>query len=128
MILFTQVVIGAGLNNFFAYENEDTKGYTLIGLSFGFFIIMLIVGEIVYQCNMFKHVPLKEIDTVMTPKEFESRVEKGELLVILDDLVLDCSKFVAYHPGGKFVLQHNTGRDISKFFYGGYCLEGNIGA
>ena len=27
------------------------------------------------------------------------------------------------HPGGKFVLKHNIGRDISKFFYGGHTLE-----
>jgi len=25
------------------------------------------------------------------------------------------------------VLQHNIGRDVSKFFYGGYSLEGNMG-
>lgn len=47
--------------------------------------------------------------------------------MILDDLVLDCSKFVKLHPGGQFVLTHNAGRDISKFFYGGYSMEGNIG-
>jgi hypothetical protein len=29
------------------------------------------------------------------------------------------------HPGGAFVLSHNVGRDISKFFYGGYALDGN---
>ena len=27
------------------------------------------------------------------------------------------------HPGGKFALQQNIGRDISKFFNGGYSLE-----
>ena len=26
------------------------------------------------------------------------------------------------HPGGKFVLNRNVGRDISKFFYGGYSM------
>lgn len=30
------------------------------------------------------------------------------------------------HPGGKFLLEHNIGRDISKFFYGGYGLDGNL--
>jgi hypothetical protein len=43
--------------------------------------------------------------------------------VILDDRVLDMSKFPLYHPGGNFVLTHDIGRDISKFFYGGYILE-----
>jgi hypothetical protein len=27
------------------------------------------------------------------------------------------------HPGGKFSLEHNIGRDVSKFFHGGYSLE-----
>jgi cytochrome b involved in lipid metabolism len=30
------------------------------------------------------------------------------------------------HPGGKFVIEHNIGRDVSKFFYGGYSLDGNL--
>ena len=40
-------------------------------------------------------------------------------------MVIDCTEFIDYHPGGKFVIQINTGRDVSKFFYGGYCLEDN---
>jgi hypothetical protein len=47
--------------------------------------------------------------------------------VIVDDLVLDVSKFKFSHPGGKFVLQYNIGRDVSKFFYGGYVLENGTG-
>jgi hypothetical protein len=40
--------------------------------------------------------------------------------------VIDLSKFKFNHPGGKFVLEHNVGRDISKFFYGSYMLENNV--
>lgn len=47
--------------------------------------------------------------------------------MILDDLILDVSGFKKTHPGGKFVLEHNIGRDISKFFYGGYTLENSWG-
>lgn len=47
--------------------------------------------------------------------------------MILDDLVLDVSKFKTEHPGGRFLLEHNIGRDISKFFYGGYTLEQGVG-
>jgi len=43
--------------------------------------------------------------------------------VILDGYVLDVGKFFDTHPGGKFSLEHNIGRDISKFFHGGYTLE-----
>jgi cytochrome b involved in lipid metabolism len=44
-------------------------------------------------------------------------------LVVIDDLILDVSHFMMNHPGGKFLIQFNIGRDISKFFYGGYVLE-----
>ena len=54
-------------------------------------------------------------------------LEEGRKLVILDELVLDVEKFISRHPGGRFVLQINIGRDISKFFHGGYSLEGNLG-
>jgi cytochrome b involved in lipid metabolism len=47
--------------------------------------------------------------------------------VILDEMVLDVSKFISHHPGGMFVLEHNIGQDISKFFFGGYSLDGNLG-
>ena len=35
-------------------------------------------------------------------------------------------KYADEHPGGKFLITHNTGRDISKFFFGGYSLEDNL--
>jgi cytochrome b involved in lipid metabolism len=38
-------------------------------------------------------------------------------------MVLDVSKFAINHPGGRFLIHHNIGRDVSKFFYGGYILE-----
>ena len=48
--------------------------------------------------------------------------------MILDEFVLDIEGFIGHHPGGKFLLEHNISRDISKFFYGGYSLDGNLGA
>ena len=49
-------------------------------------------------------------------------VERGEKLTILDNLILDTNGYERIHPGGKFRLIHNLGRDISKFFLGGYQL------
>lgn len=43
-------------------------------------------------------------------------------IVLIDNLVLDIKDFLKFHPGGRFVLEKNIGRDISKFFYGGYSL------
>jgi cytochrome b involved in lipid metabolism len=58
----------------------------------------------------------------MTKQEFQKRLACGEELVILDDLVLNVAELKYNHPGGKFMIEHNIGRDISKFFYGGYSL------
>ena len=46
--------------------------------------------------------------------------------MILDDFVLDITRFLLEHPGGTFSLKQNIGRDISKFFHGGYSLENKI--
>ena len=64
----------------------------------------------------------------ITKAEFHERVyQKGEKLVILDEYVLDVSEFISKHPGGRFALEHSIGRDVSKYFYGGYSVDGNVG-
>ena len=62
---------------------------------------------------------------MMSREEFDSCIDNGQKLVLLDDLVLDVDKFIAEHPGGRFFITHNIGRDISKYYYGGYAVEGN---
>ena len=61
----------------------------------------------------------------MTAEEFRRRCEEGEELVILDDLVLKVDDFSKYHPGGYFAIHQNRARDVSKFFYGGYQMNGS---
>jgi cytochrome b involved in lipid metabolism len=64
---------------------------------------------------------------VITSEEFEMRLSKGEELCILDDMVIIVSNFKYEHPAGRFLVEHNIGRDISKFFYGGYAMENFTG-
>ena len=52
-------------------------------------------------------------------------VQKGQNVVILDNLVLDIGSFIFKHPGGSYLLESTIGRDISKFFYGSYAHDGN---
>ena len=59
----------------------------------------------------------------MTYDKFNSNVKNGAKLVILDGYILDVAKFLNDHPGGRFSLEHNIGRDFSRYFYGGYSLE-----
>lgn len=64
----------------------------------------------------------------MSIEEFNKivRNDPNKVQVILDELVLDLTEYMDNHPGGKFLMEHNKGRDVSKFFYGGYALDGNL--
>lgn len=63
----------------------------------------------------------------MKRDEFERAVwEEGKQYVLVDDLVCDVEAFADKHPGGKFLIKHHIGRDVSKYFWGGYSLEGNL--
>jgi cytochrome b involved in lipid metabolism len=37
--------------------------------------------------------------------------------------VLDFGNYVYFHPGGKFTIKKNAGRDVTKFFNGAYRLS-----
>lgn len=63
----------------------------------------------------------------MTREEFDERISEGDKLVILDDMVLNVERFRSDHPGGQFLIDFHIGRDVSKFFYGGYVLENQSG-
>ena len=94
----------------------------LIGLEVLYWVMTCLkhekqLGEV--EADLFK----SSTTNTITYTEFKARVQKGEKLVILDEYVLDISEFMYAHPGGAFSLSHNVGRDISKFFHGGYSLE-----
>lgn len=69
----------------------------------------------------FAHTKLNQI----TLTEFNSRVKDGEKLVLLDDMVIELSRFAYSHPGGAFLIDFHIGSDISKFFYGAYAFDQN---
>lgn len=89
---------------------------------------VLIICELIYQCNNMYETEwmidkYENGTTDLTVEEFKKRVANGEDLVILDDMVLNVSWFKTEHPGGQFSIEMNLGRDVSKYFYGGYSLE-----
>jgi cytochrome b involved in lipid metabolism len=49
-------------------------------------------------------------------------------LAILDGWVVDFTEFRFKHPGGKYLLDRNHGKDISKYFHGGYSAEPKVDA
>lgn len=100
----------------------------LLLLNWFVWLVSVIYGEYKYRSRIRNGVEFKTIFDIkrsMNRAEFDNAVMRGQKLVILDNLVVDVHEYMSQHPGGKFVLNHNVGRDISKFFFGGYSLENN---
>ena len=117
-----------GLIMFAIMDNFGFERKWIFVSVFQFVGLAIIIGalEIRHQWIMSQEEPYKVPELVMNGEELERRLHNGEMLMILDDLVLDVSQFYKVHPGGKFVIEHTVGTDIAKFFYGGYSLEGNM--
>ena len=60
---------------------------------------------------------------LISSAEFNALLAQGRRLAILEDMVLDLEGYENLHPGGTFLIEHNIGKDVSKYFYGGYSLE-----
>lgn len=88
-------------------------------------ISLLVILEALYiLCVIKDEIPFDGEDApIISTQEFRARVKQGEKLCILDEYVLDVSWWADEHPGGKFSIEANIGRDVSKYFHGGYSLE-----
>jgi hypothetical protein len=121
------LVCSGGIGTYALLFLGDENLYNFAFYNFYAVCSMSLLSEIIYRCwkgksersyydNNFK------INTVITVEEFDERVQKGENLVIYENMVLDFGDYAMFHPGGKFVLEKNIGRDITKFFYGSYQM------
>jgi cytochrome b involved in lipid metabolism len=124
--VFSLVVMTTGIG-FHINDNLNAmpKYGFLVPLNIILMIVITATLEVRYQRTWRKEDPFVYGGDQMTEEEFEKRVKNGEKLVILDNMVIDIGTYAYAHPGGAFLLEYNVGRDISKFFYGGYALDGN---
>jgi len=131
MILLSQISILTGgmyYNSWIVYSSKHgSQSKPLVIVHFILFFLLMTVIEGIYQQFLKKETQFSEVSNTISREDFKKRVAGGEQLVIMDDMVLDVSKFKLSHPGGKFVIEYNIGRDVSKFFYGGYILENGTG-
>ena len=65
------------------------------------------------------------MNKIYTEEEFDKEIKNGKKLVIVDDLVVDIGSYAYAHPGGAFLIEYNIGRDVSKFIFGSFALDGN---
>jgi len=108
-------------------SNNERERDTLIlfFVHLGFHFVLFVVLEIVYRLWRNKSGPLttREVTKTLTTEEYEKLVHNGGKLCILDDFILDTERYASRHPGGQFLIEATVGRDVSKYFYGGYKME-----
>jgi len=129
MLFIGNASIMTGLGFYFGDRLEGDERRVLGIFSFVVFCILVAIFEAIFRIrNKYSmgHVPTPTKQNgkslVLSTKDVEKQIEGGKTLVIFDNLVLDLNGYERIHPGGKFNLRHNVGRDISKFFFGGYSL------
>ena len=122
MIVLCQVEIFLGAR---MCTHVGTKGRSLGVSQMATFYAMVFVCEVIFQIVKRRNWQFRNPAVVLTKEEFRRKSEEGEDLVILDDLVLKVNDFKYYHPGGFFTIHQNRSRDVSKFFYGGYQMNGS---
>jgi len=54
----------------------------------------------------------------MTWEDIKLRTEKGEKIIVIENMVLDVKNFVDQHPGGRQTLLNIVGRDVTSLFKG----------
>ena len=104
--------------------NEVSNNYILGYISFGLFYGFWLFLEISYLLKT-RYIDEAALNIkIMGCSDINSRLLKGERLIILDDMVLDVSRFS--HPGGMKFIDISIGRDVSRFFYGSQSLLGRL--
>ena len=134
MLLWGNAVVTGGTWTYFKMIGSDPWGpltlfeITFFGLLWMFHELYLrrnnrlnfkILEGVELQSELFRKDMLKN---KMTPTQIEEAVADGDSLCICDNLVLRTDGYERVHPGGKFVITKNFGRDIAKFYYGNYGL------
>ena len=106
--------------------NESRDKFLLMGVSTWGSIGTVLLSELVFRLWRRKHrrelkpragLPEMTVDEIKT-----AAFDKKQKICVMDNAVLDIKDYDEVHPGGKFVLYRNLGRDITKFFYGAYML------
>ena len=109
MVLWVQTAVCSGIITRVLNTNQAVELHRapwLITLN-----ILLVVSFLGY--HEFKHRKFLKKDYEFfikkgTPnfstEDFERNLKAGKRLMILNEMVIDVTKFIDYHPGGKFVL------------------------
>ena len=131
MLFIGNAAIMTGVGHYYGDKLKGDERKVLGFFSCIVFVILVAIFEGIYRIRnnySMGHIETPDIAkaagkvSIITPEQLDKQVKAGKSLVVLDNLVLDLKGYEKVHPGGKFNLRHNLGRDVSKFFFGGYQL------
>ena len=133
MLFIGNATAMTGIGHYYADIVEDQQMASAGMISLGAFCLLVMIFECFYRrTNRKTDMTVKTPESdhnkkgsncmVYTSDQIDRGVAAGIPLLIFDNLVLNLNGYERLHPGGKFVLKQNFGRDISKFFNGGYSL------
>ena len=132
MLFIGNATAMTGIGHYFGDIVEDESMQPVGIISLCTFCLLVMIFECFYRrtnskADMIVGTPSCDRNTgnkimVQTSEQIDKGVAAGIPLLIFDNLILNLNGYEKLHPGGKFVLKQNFGRDISKFFNGGYSL------
>lgn len=131
MLLFGNATCMAGVINYVMKQIKQDKYLSIITLTLPLFLLIVTFFEVrhrLYSSTGELDFSKVKCDVSMNITEFHEWIKSGKRLVVLDNLVLDLGRFSMIHPGGKFALERTIGRDLSKFFYGGFHILSELGS
>lgn len=105
MYVVSIFTVATGIHDYF--ENNGGGKELLPPLAISFGLLTLIFFEYYHQVRHLGHVRLNDPESgldLISRDDFYNRVNRGEELVILDDLVLDVKNYQDIHSGGRFVI------------------------
>ena len=131
MLFISNVTIATGIGHYYEDILQGDSRKVLGPLSLLTFVLLVAIFETIYRLrNRYSLRHIKPEDPAstnpkrrnLTAEDVDLAIEAGQKLMIYDNFVIDTKTYYEMHPGGKFNLLHNIGRDITKFFNGAYIL------
>ena len=73
-----------------------------------------------------KGVIVKPELSTISQLQYNNMIRSGRKLVLFNNFIVDVESFMDEHPGTRFVISQNIGREIGKYFYGAYSMEEDV--
>ena len=123
LLVLTNINIVLGL------QFTESRFRNVIYVQYAMLIFVLCFLEIVYRFR--RKLTRLDIDVeqrkmyAMSPNEFRLMVQRGKKWALYNEFVVNVEPVLNVHPGGRFLIEKHIGREIGKYLYGSYAVEGN---